>query len=207
MKNNKGGMATMQWYKFNINDMTDKLYARYYSLMNAEKQHRVDRFRFADDKKRTVAGEMLARNAISAECGIPPGEIILATGEHGKPCAENIDIHFNISHSGDYAVCAVNDKPVGIDIEEIRPVNLKIARKICNADELAYIFGHEPTADDFTDTTDKDKLTRFFEIWTKKEACGKCAGTGLLFDTPENDYHSDIFRDISGYIVTVCTKQ
>ena len=51
----------MKWYKYDIRDLTDTEYNKWYSLMSEDKRHRVDRFRFLDDKKRTVAGEMLAR--------------------------------------------------------------------------------------------------------------------------------------------------
>ncbi len=197
----------MKWYQFNIQNMTDDEYNCAYSLMRKEKQHRVDRFRFQDDKKRTVAGEMLARKAISEKCNVKPEEIVFATEKQGKPFAEGISIHFNISHSEDFVVCAVSDTPVGIDIEKIRPVNLKTAKKFCNEDELLYIFGYMPAEEDLTETTDIDLLTRFFEIWTKKEAYGKCIGEGLCFETPENNHKFDVFYDIDGYIVTLCSRQ
>ena len=197
----------MHIYHFNINNMTDDEFIRYYSLMNPEKQKRVDRFRFYDDKKRTVAGEMIARKAISEKCNVNPEKIIFATEKHGKPFAEDLSIHFNISHSEDFVVCAVADTPVGIDIEKIRPINLKTAKKFCNEDELLYIFGHMPAENDFAETTDTVLLTRFFEIWTKKEAYGKCIGEGLCFEIPENNYKFEVFYDIDGYIITLCSKQ
>ena len=187
--------------------MTDDEYNTEYSLMREEKQNRVDRFRFQDDKKRTVAGEMIARKAISEKCNVNPDEIVFTTEEHGKPFAESLSIHFNISHSEDFVVCAVSDTPVGIDIEKIRPINLKTAKKFCNEDELLYIFGHMPAENDFAETTDTVLLTRFFEIWTKKEAYGKCIGEGLCFEIPENNYKFEVFYDIDGYIITLCSEQ
>lgn len=85
----------------------------------------------------------------------------------------------NISHSGDMVVCAVDDRPVGIDIEQIRPIDLTVAKRICSVEELLYLFGHRPTEQDFTYTTDTEILARFFEIWTAKEAYGKCLGSGI----------------------------
>ena len=41
----------------------------------------------------------------------------ISYGPHGKP--ELPDFYFNLSHSHDYVVCAVSDKPVGCDIEKI----------------------------------------------------------------------------------------
>lgn len=169
----------MKWYKYDIRDLSDDEYNKWYSLMNEDKQRRVDRFRFVDDKKRTVAGEMLARKAIAEWCGVTPESIVFGKKEHGKPYAKGLAVEFNISHSGDMVVCAVDDKPIGIDIEQIRPIDLSVAKRICADEELLYLFGHAPTEQDFTYTTDTEILTRFLELWTAKEAYGKCIGDGI----------------------------
>ena len=140
----------MKWYKYDIRDLTDNEYNKWYSLMSEDKQCRVDRFRFVDDKKRTVAGEMLARKAIAEWCSVAPEDIVFGIKEHGKPYAKNLSIEFNISHSSDMVVCAVDDKPVGIDIEQIRPIDLTVAKRICTDEELLYLFDHTPTDQDFT---------------------------------------------------------
>ncbi len=177
----------MKWYKYNIRDLTDVEYNKWYSLMSVDRQRRVDRFRFVDDKKRTVAGEMLARKAIAEWCGVAPESIDFFIKEHGKPYAKDLNVEFNISHSGDMVVCAVDDKPVGIDVELIRPVDLTVAKRICTAEELLYLFGHTPTEQDFTYTSDTEMLTRFFELWTAKEAYGKCKGLGFEHDILKNE--------------------
>lgn len=169
----------MKWYKYDIRDLNDTEYNKWYSLMSTDKQRRVDRFRFVDDKKRTVVGEMLARKAIAEWCGVSPESISFGKKEQGKPYAKDLTVEFNISHSGDMVVCAVDDKPVGIDIEQIRPIDLSVAKRICADDELLYLFGYTPTERDFTYTTDTKILTRFFELWTAKEAYGKCIGEGI----------------------------
>ena len=169
----------MKWYKYDICDLTDEEYAYWYSLMNAEKQRRVDRFRVIDDKKRTVAGEMLARKAIAEWCSVEPESITFAIDEHGKPYAVDLNVEFNISHSGDMVVCAVDDNPLGIDIELIRPIDLSVAKRVCSDEELLYIFGHKPTNGDFVYTVDENTLSRFFQVWTNKEAFVKKGDIGI----------------------------
>lgn len=194
----------MKWYKYDIRDLTDCEYNKWYSLMNEDKQHRVDRFRFMDDKKRTVAGEMLARIAIAEWCGVTPESITFGTKEHGKPYAKDLAVEFNISHSGDMVVCAVDDKPIGIDIEQIRPIDLTVAKCICADEESLYLFGHTPTERDFTYTTDTKILTRFFELWTAKEAYGKCIGEGIksISTSPSNCIIAKhLFAD---YVIHIC---
>ncbi len=194
----------MKWYKYDIRDLTDAEYNKWYSLMNTDKQRRVDRLRFVDDKKRTVAGEMLARKAIAEWCGIALESITFDIKEHGKPYAKDLAVEFNISHSGDMVVCAVDDKPIGIDIELIRPIDLTVAKRICTDDELLYLFGHTPTEQEFTYTTNTEILTRFFERWTAKEAYVKCIGEGVksISAYPSNcNIVKHIFAD---YVINIC---
>lgn len=170
----------MKWYKYNIQDLSTAEYKKWYSLMSLEKKQRVDRFRFTDDKKRTVMGEMLARKAIAEWCHVSVEEIQFGLSEYGKPFAIGLDVEFNISHSGNMVVCAVDNKPVGIDIEQIRPMDLNVARRICTEKEIAYIFADNLREDEFCKITDFKILTRFFEVWTLKEAYGKYIGTGMM---------------------------
>lgn len=194
----------MKWYKYNIRDLTDDEYNKWFSLMSEDKQRRVDRFRFVEDKRRTVAGEMLARKAIAEWCGIAPESITFGIKEYGKPYAKDLAVEFNISHSGDMVVCAVDNKPVGIDIEQIRPIDLTIAKRICTDEELLYLFGHTPTEQDFTHTTDMETLTHFFELWTAKEAYGKYVGNGVENLKGHIKKKSTQNFAVEDYIISVC---
>lgn len=144
--------------------------------MSEEKQERVNRFRCEDDRKRTVAGEMLARKAVASRCNVPSESIVFGKNENGKPFAENLDVQFNISHSEDMVVCAVDDKPVGIDIEKIRQINLKIAKRVYTQDEIFYLTAGK----DLSENQDSFVLERFFELWTAKEAYLKYLGCGII---------------------------
>lgn len=169
----------MKWYKYDIRDMSENECNKWFSLMSEDKKQKVSRFHFDDDRKRSVAGEMLAKKAIAELCGVPAEEIIFGLEKNGKPYAENADVHFNISHSGNLVVCAVNDKPVGIDVEQIRNIELKVAKRVYTADELFYLFGFHPEEEDFSILPDEKMLLRFFELWTAKEAYLKYTGEGI----------------------------
>lgn len=160
----------MKLYFYNITRLSEDEYRKWFALMGAEKQQRVSRFRFFDDRKRTVAGEMLARKAVSKWCDVPMESIVIDTKKSGKPYAVGFPVEFSISHSGKFVVCAVSDKPIGVDIELVRPVDMNVAKHVFSDDELDYLFGHAPTEVDFTSQPDRDTLFRFFELWTKKEA-------------------------------------
>ena len=194
----------MKFLEYNIRDLSDDNYLHYYSLMSEEKKRRVDRFRFEDDKKQTVVGEMLARRAISKWCGVPEESIVFEIAEHGKPYAKDLNVEFNISHSADMVVCAVDTNPVGVDIEKIRSVDLNTAKRIFNKDEIRYIFECLPDVEDYNHYLSDAPLQRFFELWTKKEAYGKLLGVGLF---TESNADVDLTSSIeNGYCVSVAAS-
>ena len=164
----------MDWYKYNINDMTKEEYDTYFALMSSEKRERVSRFKNIEDKKRSVCAEMLAKRAIAEKCGIKESDIIFDIQDGGKPFCKNAVIHFSISHSGDYAVCAVSDAQVGIDIQKIREYSRNTAHRVCSESELEIIEKSE------------EEATEFIKLWTKKEAVMKMKGIGIASPEVKN---------------------
>lgn len=182
----------------NINDYSKTEYDRFFNLMTDEKKSRVSRFRFDDDKKRSVFGEMLAKEMIAAELDKPIESIIIKSDENKKPYAENADICFNISHSHELVICAVNDKPIGVDIEKIREIKDRLIDYVCTAEEKDFI------------NNENEKQKCFFEIWTAKEAYFKCLGTGITdlksVNTLDGEFQKHLKRFIfNDYCVSIYT--
>ena len=119
-----------------------------------QKHERVSRMRFEDDKKRSLAANLAARRASADFLGIDEDEIRITCDGSGKPLCDGC--YISLSHSGDYAVCAVSSFPIGVDIEKKRDLNPKLINKICVND-----------AEYATDT--QSLLT----LWSVKEACFK----------------------------------
>ena len=85
--------------------------------------------------------------------------------DNGKPLSNNI--FFNISHSGGNVILGLNDKhQIGVDVEVIRKINIKLRKHISSDEEYSCIH------------TDED----FFKLWTNKEAIVKCLGSGIRMD-------------------------
>ena len=83
-------------------------------------------------------------------------------------------LQFNLSHSGDWALCAVTTTgEVGVDIERVRRRSqvhrLKIAQRFFSAHEYRAINSVSPAAID----------SAFFSGWTRKEAYIKARGDGI----------------------------
>ena len=162
------------------------------------------------DKKRTLAGEMLARQMISTYCNVAPEEISFEYGLYGKPNAKYLDVEFNISHSYEMVVCAISDNPVGIDAEKIRPIGTSILRRLCTDIDLEYIFGNNTTTNNIPSDFDEQQLHRFYKVWTAKEAYFKCTGTGIknLKSISMDELAKKIkMYQIEDYIITIIESQ
>lgn len=140
-----------------INDVSQYEYEREYTMLCEEKCRRVEKLRLEDDKKRALAANIAARRAVSDFLGVDADKVKITYADCGKPICDGCFI--SLSHSGDFAVCAVFDSPVGVDIEKLsRNINLELSDKICvNLSELTFACNTE----------------RLIELWSVKEACFK----------------------------------
>ena len=82
--------------------------------------------------------------------------------EHGKPYWEN-GPYFSISHCKEGIAVAVDDQPIGIDIEGIRHAEEDLIERVMNEQERQGM--------------DERKFTR---LWTQKEAVVKAQGVGIV---------------------------
>lgn len=169
----------MQRFVTRLSDFTDEQYEAAFARMEPAKQQRVLRLRRADDRRRTVAADALARTHIAAFCGISPDEVTLAVGVHGKPYAVGLAVEFCLSHSDDMVVCVVSDRPVGVDVERVRPVDLKIARRLFTREEQEILLDGDLSPARFCLCEDTATLARFYRFWTAKEAYFKRLGVGM----------------------------
>ena len=129
------------------------------------------------------------------DCGV-----VILRGEHGKPYVAGQPWHFNISHSGDYLVMVFDRMPVGIDVQEMKPVKRpELIAKHFSEEEQEYIAAGGEDA--------------LYRIWCRKEAYAKCTGRGLtdeilkrnLLEAPEG-YELVESMAAEGYRMCVCRK-
>lgn len=94
----------------------------------------------------------------------------LEKGPYGKPyLAGYPEIHFNISHSGGWAVCALASMPCGVDIQERRSIrSRRMVERTMNAREQRQILEAE------------DGTGEFIKLWTYKESCIKLSGEDFI---------------------------
>ena len=146
-----------------------------------------------ENKKRAVY--RLLEHAVRDEYGSAMPELI--TDRYGKPLfPEETGIHFSLSHSGELAMCAVDSRPVGADIQKVRDVPDRVKKRICTKAELE-------NAD-------------FISLWCMKESFIKLCGRldrayreieflpeGKLFRGP-NGAFARLLNVPAGYRAAVC---
>ncbi len=142
--------------------------------------------------------ETLAWLYLLANSGAQISEI--KRDENGKPFCDAVQ--FNASHSDGLCVLAVGDRPIGVDVERVRPFSAreKFAARYFSESERAEI---ERAA---------DPAEEFFGIWTKKEAYLKMTGEGLRADISALET-ADIAAETRAltvrgekYIISICEQ-
>ena len=165
----------------------------YEKLLPQERQEKIARYRFDQDKMLSLAAGLLIRRAI--------GESPIILGEHGKPYAES-GVFFSVSHSGRMAAIAVDDREIGLDVEQF-PDNsrLKIADRFYHSAERDHVKRAE------------DRRRAFCEIWTRKEAYLKMTGEGIAtdltaFDTTGSPLKEQLYTTSVGeYCLSLCSVE
>jgi 4'-phosphopantetheinyl transferase len=138
-----------------------------------EKSERYFSLRHQDDRRRMVAGDILLRTTLARKLSCDPASVTFLYQRHGKPILSGTEgIHFNLSHSGNYAVAVLSSREAGIDIEEIRSVN--------EPDQIAQVFMSEKEFLSYSALPEERKQTWFYRIWTAKESYIKQTGNGIF---------------------------
>lgn len=158
------------------------------SLLTKEEVARSDSFRQQADANRFVTGRLITKKLLGYYGMIVPSAIVIQPGEKGKPVAHSdtsaVLPPFNISHSGNKVLLAFSNDPVGIDIEQVKNVELEILAEAVFSPEELHLFR---TADNSPDM--------FYQLWTRKEALLKNIGVGLLDDLRSIDISQKVDID------------
>ena len=166
----------MHWAYCKTEDFSKSALLQQYLRLSPSRKARIDRLRREEDKLRSLASELLVYRLLETHYGISSTQ--LHCKDNGQPYLSDCGLHVSISHCGKALACAVSDSPVGIDIERIRPMDLRICRHVCVPEEMNYLLANTQMTE-LGACSDPVILRRFFEIWTAKEAYYKKCGTGI----------------------------
>lgn len=183
-----------------------------------ERKNKIMGYVQAKDRKQSLGAGLLLKHVVH-RYGMDIPNIFYDS--HGKP--EIRGLYFNLSHSHDYVVCAVSDKPVGCDVEKVAKIQENIAEHFFAENEVAYLNGFKV----------EERMDEFYRIWTMKESYLKMTGEGLAYGLKQVECRFEntgiyekscqnnvrIYRngikihcyikeyDIPGYKLSICAKE
>ncbi|WP_034328790.1 4'-phosphopantetheinyl transferase family protein [Alkaliphilus transvaalensis] len=188
--------------------------------ISQEKRIRIKKFYHLMDLKRSLIADILVRCEIRKKVGLLNQAINFEVNSYGKPYLKGIDdFYFNISHAGDWVVIACDHATLGVDIEEIKPVDLAIAKRFFSNEEYKDLIAIEKAS----------QLDYFYKLWALKESFIKAVGRGLSipldafsfklngddikisFNTVEDytnkNYYFKMYNIDAKYQMALCTSQ
>ncbi len=184
----------------------DGLFEKALAAVTPARREKAARYRKREDAALSLGAELLLCFAF-LQAGEPFPTAFL-TAPNGKPFAPDCPLHFNLSHSGTWALCAVSESEIGCDVEKIDPAHADVAKRFFTAAENAQL---DEAA------TEAERVRRFFRLWTLKESFQKATGQGMHL--PLSDFSVTLgepsriegesatvaeYTDLAGYACAVC---
>ena len=185
--------------------------------------YRLERLRrIKPDRQRALSfsAELLLIEALKT---LEPPDLPLDiyTLEGGKPALRHGPC-FSLSHSGDYAVCALSKQPVGVDLQKRQTVKAGLLRLFYTPKQERLF--RERYGIGGCGMLEGEALDAFLREWTVKESYMKMIGTGMKigFDRictdpgkkrvtlAEKEGVFALFREYKapeGYFLSVCTPE
>ncbi|MFC2100537.1 4'-phosphopantetheinyl transferase family protein [Bacteroidota bacterium] len=142
---------------------------KWLTLVDDIKRERIQRLIRPVDSQRSLFGEILIRSVLCKKLNLKNKDLSFNYNKNDKPFYSDGSIHFNISHSGEWVVCATSKNQVGIDVEKIRKFKIDLAERFFSSSEVS----------DLHSLNEKQRNDYFFELWTIKESYLKLLGRGL----------------------------
>ena len=164
------------WFSFLDEIQDEVLLSEYQRMLPPDELERYQKFRIDKARKRFLVGRLLLRTVLGGYLETKPELIVFARTRHGRPYLQEQvrkgDLQFSLSYTdGLVAVALHGGTCVGMDVENTdSQINcLDIAQRYFTPDECR----------ELQELSAPLRKTRFFEMWTLKEAFMKAQGLGL----------------------------
>jgi len=167
-----------------------------HEVLSSDEHIRAARLIIPDKRRRFVAARVGLRLILGLATQCRPEALVFGYGAHGKPYLVDAPwCEFNLAHSADVALVAVSQRPVGVDIEQSRPLST-----LAQMAQIAFS-AQEQTELDALPV--EQRVSAFFRTWTRKEALMKAHGAGFklakTFSLPVS-HNAEIIR-LDGWLI------
>ncbi len=172
---------------------SDDLINRYRGCLSQDEKNKANRFRFPADRRRFVIARGTLRHLLGRQLNQRPEQVVFYYGAYGKPsvrklsvsladqpqwslpyapAGEGCELHFNLSHSGEIALCALGyGRRVGVDIEQVKTI-----RRLDGMMKRSLVMSEQRQVEAESVAA---RSRAFLQRWTCKEAYLKAIGLGL----------------------------
>jgi len=144
------------------------------SILSVEELERAARLQFEADRRHYVAAHAALRRALAAHTGERAETLRFTHSAFGKPSLSGWHrVRFSLSHSRALGFIAIGERgPLGVDVEQLREVP--------DALELAGQHFTRSECEALAALPEVERHRAFLTCWTRKEACLKAIGLGLI---------------------------
>lgn len=163
-------------------------------VLSAEELIRAGRFAFEGDRQHFIIAHAALRTVLARYVGGEPSELEFTVGAFGKPrlVQHFTDVRFNLSHTDGLALIAISQgHEVGVDVERVN--------RDIEFEEIADHYFDPREAWDLRIAPPDERACRFFEVWTRKEACLKASGTGFGGEVETSRWNVQNLQPAEGY--------
>lgn len=216
-------MVMVRTYAVNIGQLEEEtVFQAALSSVSSYRRRKIAALRNEKERCRSL-GASLALNTALQAYGLRENSMEYVLGNQGKPMFRDYpEIHFSLSHSGDYAICSIGAREIGNDIERVRSGKLRVAERFFAEEEKEWLYQAKRP---------EEQESRMFRLWTMKESFLKVTGLGMSLPLQDftvfveaggavrlhhtlndNVYYMkeyalpDAFREKTGYKIAVCCE-
>lgn len=187
--------------------LEDAFFEKRALLLPEEKRRQLSAVKNVKSIKETTLAWLLLRRAL----GMKSDEKfpLLSFSDRGKPCFENSEVRFNLSHSSSMVCAAVSEKEeIGVDVQKKSFFSEKVKKRVFCTAEIK------------SGEAYSDPDLYFTRLWAIKESYLKQTGVGIAFDFRTLDFSKECRKsyfeknglcytvsEIANYCFSVCTPQ
>ena len=143
----------------------NELFTLLLESIDSKTRERILRLKRHEDQVRSLVGHALAKMMLAKQLNVEVAELAFTRNEYGKYELADDQLHFNISHAGQYTVCAIGRRAVGVDIEKKEDRDFSLFKSVWSEEEKQQY--------SLVD------CQSFYWLWTAKESYIKYLGVGF----------------------------
>lgn len=148
-----------------IEPISDELFNQLLQTIDSIAREKICRLKRREDQIRSLIAHALTNMILAKQLKMDVSDLVFTVNEYGKYGVAGNQRHFNISHAGQYAVFAIGQNSVGIDIEKRKDREYSLFKSVWSEEEkINYSL---------------EDSQSFYWLWTAKESYIKYLGIGF----------------------------